>query len=111
MSDSRLSFISPAGAVPPLNAFHTLYIRLSAIGEGLMVAAGETGYLSLEHAAASRESYVLGELAGAIADLGNKAAQLALMLDDIRRDQPRLYQLWEKAFDYEPPPPKREGKS
>ena len=82
----RNAWTPPPGAVEPVNHFHTLYMRLAQINEGLLREAPKVpGVL---------EQPVFGELLGSCADLGNKAAELTRMLDGIRRDFPHIWEVW-----------------
>ena len=91
----NVSWVPPANAVHPVNHFHTLYMRLAEINEGLLHEAG------IDPEVAQNGAFV--ELLGACGSLSNTMAHLTTKLDGIRRDFPRVWEAWRAAVRYQPP--------
>jgi hypothetical protein len=91
----NVSWVPPANAVHPVNHFHTLYMRLTEINEGLLAEAGR------DPAVTQSDAFV--ELLGVCGSLSNTMAHLTTKLDGIRRDFPRVWEAWRAAVRYQPP--------
>jgi hypothetical protein len=90
-----VSWVPPANAVHPINHFHTLYMRLAEINEGLLREAGRDEEL------AKSDAFVV--LLGACGSLSSTTAHLTHKLEGIRRDFPKVWEAWRAAVNYRPP--------
>ena len=88
-----VSWVPPARAVQPQNHFHTLYMRLTEINDGLLVAARDPDV-------AQNDAFV--ELLGACGSISNQMAAMTQKLESIRRDFPRVWSAWQFAVRYQP---------
>jgi hypothetical protein len=91
----NVSWVPPANAVHPVNHFHTLYMRLTEITEGLLHQAGQDSEI------AQSDAFV--ELLGACGSLSNTVAHLTRKLEEIRRDCPKVWEAWRAAVNYRTP--------
>jgi hypothetical protein len=95
MAADDVSWRPPSGAVHPINHFHTLYMRLTEISEGLLHEAGRDSELA--------GSAAFTELLGACGSLSNTMAHVTHKLEGIRRDFPKVWEAWRSAVQYQPP--------
>ena len=89
-----VSWVPPANAVHPINHFHTLYMRLTEITEGLLRQTGSNPKLA--------ENDAFAELLGACGSLSNTMGHLTRRLGDIRREFPEVWDAWCAAVKYQP---------
>jgi hypothetical protein len=95
-----LSWLPPRGAVPPVNAFHTLYMRLTAIGDALMAHAPEFASrmqksIDIDQAG---DALLFGELLGSLSQISVLCSSMTLRLEEIRKHHPALWKAWEQSF-------------
>lgn len=99
-SADDVSWQPPARAVHPVNHFHTLYMRLTEIGEGLLAQAADPTV---------SESDDFAFLLGACGSMSNQMAQMTRKLEEIRRDSPKVWDAWRAAARYQPPEEKEQS--
>src|SRR5262245_50401988 len=89
----------PEGAVEPVNAFHTLYMKLTAISDGLLSEVRAT----TPEGQALLHNPFFGEFLGTIAGLSNDCAKATRLLELLRKDGPGFEELWVRAFQHVEP--------
>ncbi len=95
--DIKLAWLPPVNMKQaPVNHFHTLYVRLAEINDGLLVAAAKDPDIAVNS--------VFGELLGSCAELSNATARMTRMLEHIRRDFPNIWGAWCDAVEHQPEP-------
>ena len=95
--DLKLAWLPPANMKQaPVNHFHTLYVRLAEINDGLLAVAGKDPEIA--------SNPVFGELLGSCAELSNATARMTRMLEGIRRDFPKIWGAWCEAVEHQPEP-------